>query len=134
IIRTSPGFHIVEEKDASEFERRITEVNSGLYILRTTHIKQVLSSIKNENKSGEFYLTDMFQDQFKVKPLKFSSEVPFLGINTLTQLSHVNDLLRVSKLRRLMDEGVMVLNPSSVYLEESVEVGPGTVIYPGVTL
>ena len=52
IIRGDNGFHIVEEKDATDNERSVTEVNSGFYILKTEHIKNVLNSIDNKNKSG----------------------------------------------------------------------------------
>lgn len=134
IVSSPKGFHIVEEKDASSLEKKIKTVNSGFYILRTAHLKQVLSSISNHNKSGEFYLTDLFQDQYAVKAVEFSSEVPFLGINTLEQLAHVNGLLRTRKLKALFTNGVQFLNPESVYLEHGVEIGVGTIIFPGVTL
>src|SRR5688500_18799049 len=67
IVTGGKGFHIVEEKDTSEDEKKIKTVNSGFYILRTAHVKDVLSSISNKNKSGEFYLTDLFQDTYPVK-------------------------------------------------------------------
>jgi bifunctional UDP-N-acetylglucosamine pyrophosphorylase/glucosamine-1-phosphate N-acetyltransferase len=134
IVKGEKGFHIVEEKDATEDERRITEVNSGFYILKTAHVKQILGTINNVNKSGEFYLTDLFKDNFKVRPVKFPSETPFLGINTLEQLAHVNELLMVRKLKTLYADGVMILNPKSVHIDDGVSIGSGTVIFPGVTL
>jgi bifunctional UDP-N-acetylglucosamine pyrophosphorylase/glucosamine-1-phosphate N-acetyltransferase len=134
IVKDGMGFHIVEEKDASETEKRITEVNSGFYILKTSHVKEILDSIKNENKSGEFYLTDLFQDQFLVKPIKFSSELPFLGINTLEQLSRIAELLMERKIKHLQAEGIMFLNPTTVYLDQNVSIESGSVIFPGVTL
>ena len=134
IVHGASGFHIVEEKDATELQRQIREVNSGFYILKTRHVKEVLGQIGNDNKSGEFYLTDLVQDRFNVKPVKFPSEVPFLGINTLEQLSEVTDLLRKRKLKHLFSEGVSFLNPASVFIDEDVTIGVGSVIYPGVTL
>lgn len=134
IVRSQKGFHIVEEKDASDEERSITEVNSGFYILKTSHLKEVLCSIGNNNKSGEFYLTDLFQDHYSVRPVKFSSSVPFLGINTLEQLAEVTRLLRTRKLKELMLNGVEFLNPDSVHIDWDVEIGVGSVIYPNVTL
>jgi bifunctional UDP-N-acetylglucosamine pyrophosphorylase/glucosamine-1-phosphate N-acetyltransferase len=134
IVHGLHGFHIVEEKDATPKEREITEVNSGFYILRTKHIKDVLGSINNVNKSGEFYLTDLFQDKFEVRPVKFPSEAPFLGINTMEQLSEVTGLLRERKVRQLMINGVEFLNPNSVHIDEDVSVGVGSVIFPNVTL
>jgi bifunctional UDP-N-acetylglucosamine pyrophosphorylase / glucosamine-1-phosphate N-acetyltransferase len=134
IVHGNKGFHIVEEKDANDKEKNITEVNSGFYILKTKHIKEVLSSISNKNQSGEFYLTDLFQDQFPVKAMKFSSEVPFLGINTLEQLAEATALLQKRKLKQLMLDGVEFLNPESVYIEHDVQIGVGSVIFPNVTL
>ena len=134
IIHGNKGFHIVEEKDANEKERSITEVNSGFYILKTKHLKAVLGSIENKNKSGEFYLTELFQDHFDVKAVKFPSEIPFLGINTMEQLSQVTALLRDRKIKQLMLDGVEFLNPHSVHIDDLVKVGSGSVIFPNVTL
>lgn len=134
IINGSCGFRIVEEKDANQNEKLITEVNSGFYILKTKHIKEILDSINNNNNSGEFYLTDLFQDHFKVKAVKFPSEIPFLGINTMEQLSDVTRLLRNRKVKQLMLDGVEFLNPQSVHIDHQVTIGQGSVIYPNVTL
>ncbi|MGE3609470.1 MAG: bifunctional UDP-N-acetylglucosamine diphosphorylase/glucosamine-1-phosphate N-acetyltransferase GlmU [Bacteriovoracaceae bacterium] len=134
IVSGSKGFHIVEEKDASSEERLIKVVNSGFYILKTSHIKEVLSTISNQNKSGEFYLTDLFQDHYQVKSVQFPSETPFLGINTLEQLSNISELLRNKKLKELMINGVQILNPSTTYIENDVHIGVGTVVYPNVTI
>jgi len=134
IVRGSNGFRIVEEKDATEDERKINEVNSGFYILKTSHLKNFLSGISNQNKAGEFYLTDLFQNHFNVKPIKFSSETPFLGINTMEQLAEVTRLLNEKKIKTLMLNGVEFLNPQSVYLDYDVTIEAGSVIYPNVTL
>lgn len=134
IVAGKPGFHIVEEKDASEQERLITEVNSGFYILKTSHVKEVLGQISNQNKSGEFYLTDLFQDKYPVQSVKFDSAKPFLGINNLEQLAEVTGIIRKRKISELMTEGVQFLNPETVHIEQDVQVGVGSVIYPGVTL
>jgi len=134
IVHGDEGFHIVEEKDATDIQRNITEVNSGFYIFKTKHIKDVLGSIDNKNKSGEFYLTDLFQNHFRVKAIKFPSEVPFLGINTLEQLATVTGLLRERKVKQLMLDGVEFLNPESVHIDYDVEIAVGSLIYPSVTL
>jgi bifunctional UDP-N-acetylglucosamine pyrophosphorylase / glucosamine-1-phosphate N-acetyltransferase len=134
IVKSDLGFKIVEEKDATEIERNITEVNSGVYILKTKHIEKVLNSIGNNNKSGEFYLTDLFQDHYPVRPVKFAAENPFLGINTMEQLAQVNEQLQARKLKQLMLDGVMILNPKNTLVEMSVEVGVGSILYPGIAL
>ena len=133
IVQGQKGFKIVEEKDADDNQRKITEVNSAFYILKTTHVKAVLGQISNQNKSGEFYLTDLFQEEFAVQTVKFSSETPFLGINTLEQLANVDKLIRYKKIQKLMIDGVRFLSPDQVYIESDVEIGVGSVIYPGCT-
>ncbi len=134
IVTQGTGFSIVEEKDATEEQRKIKEVNSGFYILKTSHVKTILSTITNQNKSGEFYLTDLFKPAYAVKPVRFPSETPFLGINTMEQLSNISMILRDQKLKQLFADGVQILNPQSCYIENNVKVGIGTVIYPGVTI
>ena len=134
IQKGKKGFRIIEEKDATEEQRKISEVNSAFYILKTSHVKSVLGEINNKNKSGEFYLTDLFQDEFAVRAVKFPSEIPFLGINTLEQLAHVDKIVRDNKMKKLMVEGIRFLNPDQVYIEDDVEIGIGSIIYPGCTL
>ncbi len=134
IVKGAKGFHIVEEKDAQPHEKKITEVNSGFYILKTSHVKNVLNTITDQNKSGEFYLTDLFQDRFSVKAVSFPSEVPFVGINNLEQLAQVNQLLIARKLKQFFQEGVQILQPHNVYFDYQVKIAQGSLIYPGVTL
>ncbi len=134
IVQGGKGFHIVEEKDCSAAEKSITDVNSGFYILKTSHVKSVLGQISNKNKSGEFYLTDLFQDIYPVKSMRFTNETPFLGINTMEQLANVSTLIRKKKLSKIFADGVQILAPDTVYIENDVTIGVGSVIYPGVTL
>ncbi len=134
IIRSGNGFHIVEEKDATDEERKVTEVNSGFYILKTSHVKEVLSKISNKNKSGEFYLTDMFQDNYAVESICFEDGTPFLGVNTMEQLAEVTGELKGRHQQKLMVNGVRFLLPGTTYIESSVEIAAGTVIYPNVTI
>ena len=134
IQRGNQGFRIIEEKDATDSEKKLTEVNSAFYIVKTSHVKSVLNQIDNKNKSGEFYLTDLFQQHFKVLPVKFPSETPFLGINTLEQLANVDKIIRSAKVKSLMLEGVRFLNPEQVYIDFDVTIGVGSTIYPGCTL
>jgi bifunctional UDP-N-acetylglucosamine pyrophosphorylase/glucosamine-1-phosphate N-acetyltransferase len=68
IIQAGKGFKIVEEKDCDDGQRKIKEVNSAFYILKTSHVKEVLGKISNKNKSGEFYLTDLFQEARTTRP------------------------------------------------------------------
>ncbi|MEX0797849.1 MAG: sugar phosphate nucleotidyltransferase, partial [Bacteriovoracaceae bacterium] len=134
IVSGNKGFEIVEEKDASAEQKNIKQVNSGLYLFRTEHIKKRLSSIADNNKSGEFYLTDLFKKEFKVKALSFDDPVRFLGVNNLVQLEEASKVLQKEKIAGLQLEGVRFLNSSSCYIEDSVKIGLGSVIYPNVVM
>src|SRR5690606_18152033 len=94
IVRSGESFCIVEEKDTDEKQKSITEVNSGLYVLRTEFVLAHLYQLSVNNKSREFYLTDLFQTDRKVKAVTFSDKTLFGGVNDLMQLQHSSELLR----------------------------------------
>ncbi len=130
IVRGVKGFHIVEEKDATDEIRKITEVNSGLYILKTSYLVEHLKGIDTKNKSGEFYLTDVFKDGLNVKAHCFPEASTFLGVNTLSQLEEVEHALRNKIKFNLVESGVRLIDSSHCYIDSEVEIGEGTVIYP----
>lgn len=132
IIRGSKGFHIIEEKDASDEQRKITEVNSGLYLLKTEYVLKHLKEVNSNNKSGEFYLTDIFKNGLNVSALLFPRGEVFLGVNNLEQLEQAEGILRKQKLTSLRDEGVRFIDSSNTYIDNEVVIGAGTVVYPGV--
>jgi bifunctional UDP-N-acetylglucosamine pyrophosphorylase/glucosamine-1-phosphate N-acetyltransferase len=136
IIRSSNelGFHIVEQKDADHIVDQITEVNSGLYIFKTSFIKEHLEKVDCNNKSGEFYLTDLFRDHYKVAAMRFDDYHNFMGVNTLEQLEESGNILRGRKAGQLRDLGVRFIDSSSVYIDWDVQIGEGTIIYPQVSL
>ncbi|MFN8369018.1 MAG: bifunctional UDP-N-acetylglucosamine diphosphorylase/glucosamine-1-phosphate N-acetyltransferase GlmU [Bacteriovoracaceae bacterium] len=128
------GFTIVEEKDANEAQKKITEVNSGLYIFKTDFALKHLSNVSNKNKSGEFYLTDLFQNNYMVKAILFEKPETFIGVNTLKQLEQVSALAKEEKLDALRANGVRMLDANSIYIDWDITVGAGTVLYPGIFL
>lgn len=134
IVRSEKAFHIVEEKDASDEIRKITEVNSGLYILKTSFILKHLNNIDSKNKSGEFYLTDLFKDHFNVAPLLFENPETFIGVNTLRHLEDVERILTLEKTAQLRDEGVRFLQSTSCYIDWEVTIGEGSIVQPNVMM
>lgn len=130
IIRANKGFHIVEEKDATDEQRKITEVNSGLYILKTDYVLEHLEKIDSNNKSGEFYLTDVFKDGLNVGVSLFNDKKTFLGVNTLQQLEEVESALREKIITNHRNNGVRFIDSKNVYIDSEVEIGYGTTIYP----
>lgn len=131
IIRGEKGFTIVEEKDATDAQREITEVNSGLYIFETEYLKEHVFGLDDNNKSGEFYLTDTFRADANVSPLKFEEKNFFLGVNDLYQLSVVEQKLKNRVIKNLLIKGVRLIDPSHTYVYTE-NIGVGSVIYPNV--
>jgi bifunctional UDP-N-acetylglucosamine pyrophosphorylase/glucosamine-1-phosphate N-acetyltransferase len=140
ILRNSEGWleKIVEEKDASEDERTIREINTGIYCVKASFLKQGLTEIGRENAQGEYYLTDLVEIA-KKRSLRCSAyvvadPVEVMGINTRVDLATAHDKLRQEKLKELMLSGVTVVDPKNTYVEKMVEVGKDTIIYPYCTL
>ena len=129
---------IVEEKEASEEIKKIKEVNAGVYCCNAKELFKALDKIDNNNEKGEYYLTDIIGIQVK-KGKKVSSFVledseEILGVNSKVELAQASKVLRERKNKELMEEGVILIDPATTYIEETVKVGRDTVIYPGVML
>lgn len=126
---------IVEAKDASADALKIREINTGIYIAKASILAEYLPKIQNNNAKKEFYITDLIslciQDQCKVQAIKASEKVA-VGVNTQAELARATKMLFKRKALRLMEEGVLMIDPRTTYIEESVEIGSGTVIYPNV--
>ena len=128
---------IVEAKDAGPEALKIKEVNTGIYIVNAEILKNLLPQIKNENAQKEFYLTDLVTlaleaglsvDGIKAKPHMAQ------GVNTQKELALASKEVFKRKADQLMESGVTVMDPDNTYIEESVEVGAGSVIYPNTFL
>lgn len=128
---------IVEAKDASAETLKIREVNTGIYLAKAEVLSDFLPRISNKNSKGEFYLTDLIsiciEEHLKVAPILGNKKVS-LGVNTQQELAHASRLVYRRKAKQLMDAGVLMIDPASVYVEESVEIGAGSVLYPNVFL
>lgn len=134
IVHEDIAFKIVEEKDASQSQKEIKEVNSALYLFKTSHIKDHINNLNDNNNSGEFYLTDLFKPNMNVRTIQFDDELQFLGVNNLVQLEQVESILLNRKREELMLSGVRMINASSIYIEQNVKVEAGSVLYPNVSL
>ncbi len=139
IVRNPSGevIRIVEEKDATEEEKRIKEVNGGFYIFRTEPLMEALKELKPSPVTGEVYLTDVVEI-FAQKGLKVDTyKAPFeelLGVNDRVQLAEAEKILLSRKLEKLQREGVTVRLPETVYVEWDVSVGRDTEIEPHAVL
>jgi bifunctional UDP-N-acetylglucosamine pyrophosphorylase/glucosamine-1-phosphate N-acetyltransferase len=129
---------IVEEKDASDQQRSIKEVNTGVYIVRTRWLFDLLEELDNNNSQGEYYLTDIVASardkglNLNTFQIKESSET--LGVNTMAELATASRILWDRKRAALMDSGVCLLDPPSSFIDPGVKIGRDTVIHPQVTI
>ena len=134
ILRGEKGFVIREHKDASESERKVNEVNSGLYIVETKYLLEELSKIDDQNESSEFYLTDIFKQEESCEARLFPRGELFGGVNSLTDLTKLTKLVFMERNKNYLDNGVLMVDESSVYIDGDVEIGQGTKIYPNVVI
>lgn len=128
---------IVEQKDASDEERQIREINVGIYCFDNNKLFAALQEIKPNNSQGEYYLTDVpgilksQGDTIAIYQHNDAREVS--GINTRAELAEFENLLRRNTVRRLMIEsGVTFIDPSHAYISNEAQIGRDTVIHPDV--
>jgi bifunctional UDP-N-acetylglucosamine pyrophosphorylase/glucosamine-1-phosphate N-acetyltransferase len=127
---------IVEEKDASEAERAIREVNAGLYCVDGAFLWDALSRVGASNAQREFYLTDLVA-LAAAGPGAVAVEVPPLeaaGVNDREELSRAGRAMTARIASELMRAGVTIEDPARFDVDEGVAIGPDTVIEPGVRL
>lgn len=127
---------IVEEKSASAAQKKIREINSGIYAFSVAELFARIDRLSTDNAHHEFYLTDMAElfsrDKKKVVALRATDSNEVLGVNTRFELAGLDALLRAEKARQLMTEGVTIFRPETCTIDADVTVGPDTVIEPFV--
>ena len=140
IIRDIKGdvLKIVEQKDASPEEAAIKEINSGMYCFTIKELVKALRLLNNDNNQGEYYITDtigiLVEMGHKVGALKLSNPKEILGINDRVQLYEASEIIKARIMEKHMRCGVTIIDPTSTYIDEGVEIGIDTVIYPGTIL
>ena len=129
---------IVEEKDATASEKRISLVNAGVYCFNWPAIAPLLSQLSSRNAQGELYFTDvvhMAQNaQLTTGVVELADENEMLGINNRRQLTEAHQIKRQEILESLMDSGVTILDPATTWIDPQVVIRPDTTIYPGCVL
>ena len=125
---------IVEQKDASEEQKLIKEINTGNYCVEAPLLFEVLKTLGNDNAQGEYYLTDVLAKLRalgkKVGGMVTADSEMIMGVNSRRQLAEAESCMRRRILERLMDDGVTVMDPASTFIEKSVKIAPDTTIYP----
>ncbi|UWQ40185.1 bifunctional UDP-N-acetylglucosamine diphosphorylase/glucosamine-1-phosphate N-acetyltransferase GlmU [Leisingera aquaemixtae] len=126
---------IVEFKDATEAERAISFCNSGLMAGKASAVFDLIAKVGNENASGEYYLTDLVElarrEGLKVTAVS-CDEAETLGVNSRAELAQADALFQARARAELLDLGVTLMAPETVYLAFDTFIGRDTVIEPNV--
>ena len=126
---------IVEEKDASEEQRQVAEVNSGIYVFSGRELWPALAKLENKNRAGEYYLTDivrLIKGKVQTVPVQDGDEI--LGINDRRQLAQAERVMRQRILDALMASGVTITDPNTTFVDADVQIGQDSVIHPFTTI
>lgn len=129
---------IVEQKDATEKEKLIREINSGIFVFNGSDLKYGLNLIDTNNSQGELYLTDVISilvnDNKKIGGYKLRNNEEIIGVNSRDSLCECSKILQERINREYMIRGVTLIDDRQIYIEKSVTIGRDTVIYPGAIL
>ena len=129
---------IREQKDCSEAETYIKEINSGVYIFDNEKLFKYLKNIKNNNAQNEYYLTDLVdlfvKDNLRVEAYVVEDFEETSGINDRLQLSAAAKVLRKRINDELMLSGVGIEDPETTYISPDVRIGRDTIIAPNTTI
>ena len=136
ILRKGKAFSgTVEYKDATPAQRRVREVNSGVYLFDRAFLEASLPRLSSRNKSGEYYLPDLFNLAIKGRKKALAhalDDVSLLtGVNNMVELAEAGRMLRDRVSRRWMVEGVQIIDPAATYIGPYVAFGKGCVVMPG---
>ncbi len=129
---------IAEVKDATAETLKIKEINTGIYIAKADVLKKLIPLVQNNNSKKEFYLTDIIglarQHNISVDALLIDNPDVAHGVNTQAELAAATGKVFLTNAEKLMNAGVIFIDPKSTYVEDTVLIAAGCVIYPGVFL
>ncbi len=125
---------IREELDASPEEKRIHEVNTGIYLFEPRALFESLEKIRPANRKKEYYLTDTIrlieEGGGRVEALPYASPAEAQGINSQADLAQTFKALSQETIRKLQRQGVTIVSPEQTFIAPGVQIGRDTVIYP----
>ena len=131
-------FSIVEQKDATDEQKKVKEINTGTYCFDQAFLQQHLGDLNTNNAQKEYYLTDLIkianEQKLPVGGYILEDFSESLGVNNRVQLSQAEQILRQRKCTQIMMEGVTLIDPMHTYIGADVVIGNDTVIYPNVIL
>lgn len=139
IIRSASGGveEIIEERDATDAQREITEVNSGVYAFDAQLLRSALANLKTDNSQGEQYLTDVLsilRSQGHSVAATVTSEENILGVNDRRQLAAAGAILRTRICDEWMLAGVTMVDPTTVWIDRTAELESDVTLLPNVAI
>ena len=140
IVRNQHGevLKIVEQKDASDFEQQIKEINTGTYVFDNASLFKALKNINTNNAQGEYYITDVIgifrENGEKVGAYTLKDFDESLGVNDRVALATAEGVMRRRINKQHMVNGVSFVNPDATYIDVDVEIAPEVQLEANVTL
>jgi len=140
IVRDRQGglLEIVEEKDATMIQKKIREINAGIYCAEVPFLFDALKKVGSDNKQGEIYLTDIVKIAIgmgrRVDIFSGAGGEELLGINSRSELAAANKYLQHHKNGQLMADGVSLIDPETIFIQQEVQIGRDTVIHANVQI
>ena len=137
IVRDAAGniVRIVEQKDASDEERAIREINTGIIVCPTAHLRRWLSTLRNDNAQGEYYLTDTIEraanDGVEIVSSQPAALWETLGVNSKVQLAEIERIHQRNIAQRLLEAGVTLLDPARIDVRGQLTCGRDVTIDVG---
>lgn len=137
IIKDNKGLKaIVEEKDATSEQKSIREINAGIYCLNWEKINSAFSELTSNNAQNEYYLTDIVSwavhKKLKTDTFVIENNDEIFGINSKYQLSLAYKMINERTLKKLMDNGVEIVDINTTWISPDTEIEADTIIYPDV--
>jgi bifunctional UDP-N-acetylglucosamine pyrophosphorylase/glucosamine-1-phosphate N-acetyltransferase len=125
---------IIEEKSATKEQKLIKEINSGIYCFKLENLWKALLKVKSDNAKKEYYLTDVIsilnKSGYKTDAVSVCAMEELLGVNDRKQLAEADSILRKRKLNQLMEDGVTIIDPQTIYIDGDAVICQDTVIKP----
>ncbi|MBI1736305.1 MAG: bifunctional UDP-N-acetylglucosamine diphosphorylase/glucosamine-1-phosphate N-acetyltransferase GlmU [Candidatus Rokubacteria bacterium] len=129
---------IVEDRDATDDQKKIGEVNTSVYCFEAARLWSALAQVKPDNDQGEYYLTDaiavLARAGARIEAVAVPDAAEALGVNDRRQLAVAAGIQRRRILDQLMLAGVTILDPESTYIDDTVTIGADTVVHPQVMI
>lgn len=135
--RTGNVISVIEDCDATASQKKIKEVNSGVYVMKT-EVLPLLREIEINESKGEYYLTDIIhiarRKGVKTSAYCIGSEEECIGVNTREELEKAGRFMKERIINTWIHKGVNFIDTASVFITPEIEIGKGTTVYPNVHL